>query len=157
MLSLDRLTHLYFSLPAGESSRSVALGIDCNPSVFDRTPCATDDRLNDVSVGQNARNAAENWPKRDDTQRSLARRRLLTRQCEVSNVKNSAPRVGLEPTTNRLTAGCSTIELSGNYLRLPTNRLIPTHRDSTIELSGNRPQTSNFYLPRSPPTRGLIE
>ena len=24
-----------------------------------------------------------------------------------------APRVGLEPTTNRLTAGCSTIELSG--------------------------------------------
>src|SRR6516162_4271386 len=34
----------------------------------------------------------------------------------ASGSKNwfQAPRVGLEPTTNRLTAGCSTIELSGN-------------------------------------------
>jgi integrase len=30
-----------------------------------------------------------------------------------------APRVGLEPTTNRLTAGCSTIELSGKVQGLP--------------------------------------
>ena len=33
---------------------------------------------------------------------------------ERLGVIEKAPRVGLEPTTNRLTAGCSTIELSGN-------------------------------------------
>ena len=32
---------------------------------------------------------------------------------DQSGVIEKAPRVGLEPTTNRLTAGCSTIELSG--------------------------------------------
>ncbi len=38
---------------------------------------------------------------------------------EPSRVIEKAPRVGLEPTTNRLTAGCSTIELSGK--RLPAS------------------------------------
>src|SRR5262249_54248496 len=37
-------------------------------------------------------------------------------KCYDSIPDIKAPRVGLEPTTNRLTAGCSTIELSGNGL-----------------------------------------
>ena len=34
------------------------------------------------------------------------------------SAENQAPRVGFEPTTNRLTAGCSTIELSGKSFGL---------------------------------------
>ena len=62
-----------------------------------------------------------------------------------------APRVGLEPTTTRLTAECSTIELSGNVKRRQApegNQMAPrvgleptttrlTAECSTIELSGN--------------------
>src|SRR5689334_312109 len=39
-----------------------------------------------------------------------------------SAAKLSAPRVGLEPTTNRLTAGCSTIELSGKRSAAPRGK-----------------------------------
>ncbi len=43
--------------------------------------------------------------------------------------------VGLEPTTSRLTAGCSTIELLPKKIHSQRpSRLIPTCRDSTIEL-----------------------
>ena len=38
--------------------------------------------------------------------------------------KPEAPRVGLEPTTNRLTAGCSTIELSGKNPHRRTSFLV---------------------------------
>gem|GEM_PF-2971718 len=55
------------------------------------------------------------------------------------------PRVGFEPTTDRLTADCSTIELPrkkgfrqnytiGAGFEPATDRLIPARRDSTIEL-----------------------
>ena len=43
----------------------------------------------------------------------------------------TAPRVGLEPTTNRLTAGCSTIELSG---KMPT-----AGRNQAVSISFFRP------------------
>lgn len=39
---------------------------------------------------------------------------VLTAPALFRNVDEKAPRVGFEPTTNRLTAGCSTVELSGN-------------------------------------------
>ena len=45
-----------------------------------------------------------------------------------------APKVGLEPTTNRLTAGCSTTELLRNILMVGLNGLEP----STSRLSGVR-------------------
>ena len=45
-----------------------------------------------------------------------------------------APQVGLEPTTNRLTAGCSTTELLRNILMVGLNGLEP----STSRLSGVR-------------------
>ena len=45
-----------------------------------------------------------------------------------------APKVGLEPTTNRLTAGCSTTELLRNNLMVGLNGLEP----STSRLSGVR-------------------
>src|SRR5215813_1601035 len=38
----------------------------------------------------------------------------LTHPVASCRLLSEAPRVGFEPTTNRLTAGCSTIELSGN-------------------------------------------
>ena len=50
--------------------------------------------------------------------RRISRPRVATRVPGCSLQTHNAPRVGLEPTTNRLTAGCSTIELSGN----PTSR-----------------------------------
>lgn len=39
----------------------------------------------------------------------------LTANPMVREVGGRAPRVGFEPTTSRLTAGCSTVELSGNH------------------------------------------
>ena len=45
-----------------------------------------------------------------------------------------APKVGLEPTTNRLTAGCSTTELLRNIFMVGLNGLEP----STSRLSGVR-------------------
>ena len=45
-----------------------------------------------------------------------------------------APKVGLEPTTNRLTAGCSTTELLRNIYMVGLNGLEP----STSRLSGVR-------------------
>ena len=45
--------------------------------------------------------------------RSLSATRQARGRARSLSVNRLAPRVGLEPTTNRLTAGCSTIELSG--------------------------------------------
>ncbi len=58
-----------------------------------------------------------------------------------------ARQVGLEPTTSRLTAGCSTIELLPNFSHLSNhNRSIPTCRDSTIELLPNFSHESGLYI-----------
>lgn len=46
-------------------------------------------------------------------QKNPGKTRVLS-ESPVFHAGLQAPRVGLEPTTNRLTAGCSTIELSGN-------------------------------------------
>ncbi len=55
--------------------------------------------------------------------------------------------VGLEPTTSRLTAGCSTIELLPKKIHSQRpSRLIPTCRDSTIELLPKM-----IYFPKSSP------
>src|SRR5438094_2553324 len=43
--------------------------------------------------------------------------------------RNQAPRVGFEPTTNRLTAGCSTVELSG---KVSTNSMTAQKRISVL-------------------------
>src|SRR5262245_52603606 len=42
----------------------------------------------------------------------------LTPPVASCRLQSETPRVGFEPTTNRLTAGCSTIELSGNRNRV---------------------------------------
>ncbi len=42
----------------------------------------------------------------------ISRRTVRT----VADQKNMAPRVGFEPTTNRLTVDCSTTELPGNMV-----------------------------------------
>ena len=48
-----------------------------------------------------------------------------------------APRVGLEPTTFRLTAGCSTIELSRNFMvRLSAGVSESNARDRTVKQAG---------------------
>jgi hypothetical protein len=54
-----------------------------------------------------------------------------------------APRPGLEPGTNRLTAGCSTIELSGNGL---------SHADPR----GTNPKCRCFYRTRPSPSQGVF-
>jgi hypothetical protein len=48
---------------------------------------------------------------------------VLTDNGMVRQFDEKAPRVGLEPTTNRLTAGCSTIELSGKLPARPHSRI----------------------------------
>ena len=64
---------------------------------------------------------------------------------ERMRIITQTPRVGFEPTTDRLTADCSTIELprkkgfrqiytTGAGFEPTTDRLIPARRDSTIEL-----------------------
>lgn len=52
----------------------------------------------------------------------------LTEPPLVRRVSEKAPRVGLEPTTNRLTAGCSTIELSGNMASQQGTCTVLSHR-----------------------------
>jgi site-specific DNA recombinase len=54
---------------------------------------------------------------------------LLTEDGLVRTAVQKAPRVGFEPTTNRLTAGCSTVELSGK-LDEHMSREIPSARSS---------------------------
>ncbi len=66
------------------------------------------------------------------------------------------PRVGFEPTTDRLTADCSTIELprkkgfrqiytTGVGFEPTTDRLIPARRDSTIELPRKKGFRQNLW------------
>src|SRR5207248_2466958 len=54
------------------------------------------------------------WRKRKNPGRSRARGSALTGGCVSFAPEIKAPRVGFEPTTSRLTAGCSTIELPRN-------------------------------------------
>ena len=67
--------------------------------------------------------------------------RLTTWLCRHN--KKKTPRVGLEPTTLRLTAECSAIELSRNK-----------HLYSTQQLLGNSPQRSPIELSRN--TQNII-
>src|SRR5579884_841307 len=52
-------------------------------------------------------------PPRPDAIRIVARRHINTTQIKATT-KYEAPRAGFEPATHRLTAGCSTVELSRN-------------------------------------------
>src|SRR5262249_36595628 len=77
----------------------------------------------------------------------------------------SAPRVGLEPTTNRLTAGCSTIELSGiaSHRRRAAGATVSfigrsrrcfkanRHRSATGRLPQRTAGWAPTRLPRPPP------
>ncbi len=49
-----------------------------------------------------------------------------------------APRVGFEPTTLRLTAGCSTVELSGSSESVPCGSVRPTGASPRASLSAER-------------------
>ena len=52
--------------------------------------------------------------------RNRLRNQEVEAVCDSMRLIEEAPRPGLEPGTNRLTAGCSTIELSGNEKRSGT-------------------------------------
>lgn len=66
--------------------------------------------------------ADDRSPNPDAPRKGSGDRAVLTENDVVRQFGEKAPRVGLEPTTNRLTAGCSTIELSGNQSSLSTYR-----------------------------------
>ena len=53
----------------------------------------------------------------------------------ASSLRRFAPRVGLEPTTTRLTAECSTIELS----RISESALHPQNRTLNYLIFSNKP------------------
>ena len=69
----------------------------------------------------------------------------------MKKAKKMAPKVGLEPTTNRLTAGCSTTELLRNiiiYLCLPCTFIIITIAKKYTSIFLKIPKDfSKFYAP----------
>ena len=64
-------------------------------------------------------------PRGGDKRGEVNKNRVVIKPPGVFN--KMAPRVGLEPTTTRLTAGCSTIELSRN-VRLTLTMITQTHK-----------------------------
>src|SRR5882672_4782998 len=62
-----------------------------------------------------------------------------------------APQVGLEPTTLRLTAGCSTIELLRNSRSLPTFRWLRDHTETPRDGQGRIPLPGSISAPATPP------
>ena len=61
-----------------------------------------------------------------------------------------APRVGLESTTTRLTAECSTIELSRKKVRLRRTLekppVFPSTKSTLLKVMPSKPNTKHLYL-----------
>ncbi len=86
----------------------------------------------------------EKWEdaiKKDDGEPNKTGNRHFDSPCSL------APRAGLEPATLRLTAACSTIELSRNLyiVRLHPGRLDQPHVESPRLLSGRNPAQAGLY------------
>jgi hypothetical protein len=68
---------------------------------------------------ESARKPLRVWHKTPEPREMISRSSLLTGRSPHFATVHLARQVGLEPTTSRLTAGCSTIELLPNFARSP--------------------------------------
>src|SRR5262245_39367430 len=110
------LTRFGVSRRDSESLKRLRPGSDHNPYVYTRNPSVMDCGLRVATYRRNYGIARKTGPKCNEAGPSRSQPLQLTRLSLVSNQLHSAPREGFEPSTRRLTAGCSTVELSRNHL-----------------------------------------